>query len=250
MKRLPTLFLLPFLLSSTLAFGQGAAETQRIFRPEPESFVRVGAEAYREVREDRANVTLSKELDGEDQRQLMRDINLAMRNVVALGKDNPELELETGNYSLRKNVQYKKDSTEIEKITYTAVGQVIARSKNFDELLKFVEASHDDMLVGNIHFDLSTDLRRSIEKEILEEAIEAFRVKAETIATGLGYERFEVRNIEVSDSESSSPIRPLRSMTMSLDTARANGPSPSAAPPLEGGKQMVRVSVSGQVVLK
>lgn len=241
---------LPLLLSSSLALAQGAAEPQRIFRPEPDSFVRVGAEAYREVREDRANVTLSVELDGEDQRQLMRDINLAMRNVVERARDNPELEVETGNYALRKNIQYKKDTKEIEKITYTAVGQVIARSTNFDELLKFVEASHGDMLVGNIGFDLSTDLRRSIEKEILEEAIEAFRVKAETIATGLGYERFEVRNIEVGDSESSSPIRPMRSITMSLDAARANTPSPSAAPPIEGGKQIVRVSVSGQIVLK
>ncbi|MDO5666557.1 MAG: SIMPL domain-containing protein [Alcaligenaceae bacterium] len=250
MKLLRRTVFLPLLLSSTLVFAQSAEDTQRFFRPEPESFVRVGAEAYREVREDRANVTLSKELDGEDQRQLMRDINLAMRNVVELGKDNPELELETGNYSLRKNIQYKKDTTKIEKITYTAIGQVIVRSKNFDELLAFVEAAHEDMLVGNIHFDLSTDLRRSVEEEILEEAIEAFRVKAETIATGLGYERFEVRNIEVSDSESSSPIRPLRSMTMSLDTASVKAPTPSAAPPLEGGKQMVRVSVSGQIILK
>lgn len=250
MKLLRRVIFLPLLFSTTLAFAQANTDAQRIFRPEPESFVRVGAEAYREVNEDRANVTLTKEIDGEDQRKLMQEINLAMRNVVELGKDNPELELETGNYSLRKHIQYKKDTTKIEKITYTAIGQVIVRSKNFDELLKFLELAHDDMLVGSIRFDLSTDLRRNLEKEILEEAIEAFRSKAETIATGLGYERFEVRNIEISDSESSAPHRPIRPMTMSVDTLRANGSSPSAAPPLEGGKQMVRVSVSGQVVLK
>jgi predicted secreted protein len=250
MKLFRSAVILPLLLTSTAVFSQDTAEAQRFFRPEPESFVRVGAEAYREVKEDRANVTLTKQLEGEDQRELMREVNLAMRNVVELGKDNPELDLETGNYSIRKNVHYKKDTKEVEKITYTAVGQVIARSKDFDELLSFVEAAHEDMLVGSIQFDLSTELRREVEQEILEEAIAAFRSKADMIADGLGYERFEVRNIEVNDSESSSPIRPMRGvMAMSMDAVPAAS-SPSAAPPLEGGKQMVRVSVSGQVVLK
>src|SRR5699024_8543640 len=103
---------------------------------------------------------LTKQLDGEDQRELLREINLAMRNVVELGKNNGELELETGNYAIQRNVHYKKDTKEIEKITYTATGQVIVRSQNFDELLTFVEAAHEDMLVGDIRFDLSTDLRR------------------------------------------------------------------------------------------
>ena len=180
MKRLRYAVLLPVVLSGTLAFAQTDVESQRLFRPEPESFVRVGAEAYREVREDRANVTLTKQLDGEDQRELLREINLAMRNVVELGKNNGELELETGNYAIQRNVHYKKDTKEIEKITYTATGQVIVRSQNFDELLTFVEAAHEDMLVGDIRFDLSTDLRREVEKEILQEAIAAFRTKADT----------------------------------------------------------------------
>lgn len=117
MKRLRYAVLLPIVLSGTLAFAQTDVESQRLFRPEPESFVRVGAEAYREVREDRANVTLTKQLDGEDQRELLREINLAMRNVVELGKNNGELELETGNYAIQRNVHYKKDTKEIEKIT-------------------------------------------------------------------------------------------------------------------------------------
>ena len=168
MKLLRIAVLLPVLLSGTMAFAQTNAESQRIFKPEPESYVRVGAEAYREVREDRANVTLSKQLDGEDQRTLLREINLAMRNVVELGKDNSALELETGSYSIRRHVHYKKDTKEIDKITYTATGQVIARSRNFEELLAFVEAAHEDMLVGSISFDLSTDLRRQVEAEILQ----------------------------------------------------------------------------------
>lgn len=250
MKRLRYAVLLPIVLSGTLAFAQTDVESQRLFRPEPESFVRVGAEAYREVREDRANVTLTKQLDGEDQRELLREINLAMRNVVELGKNNGELELETGNYAIQRNVHYKKDTKEIEKITYTATGQVIVRSQNFDELLTFVEAAHEDMLVGDIRFDLSTDLRREVEKEILQEAIVAFRTKADTIAEGLGYTGFEVRNIEVKDSESGAVVRPMRAATMSLSRAADATPSPSAAPPLEAGKQKVSVSVSGQVVLK
>lgn len=250
MKLLRSATILVLLLSSSLSFAQTATEAQRIFKPEPESFVRVGAEAYREIREDRANVTLTKQIDGEEQRELMREINLAMRNVVELGKDNPQLELETGNYSIRRNVHYKKDTKEIEKITYTALGQIIARSKDFDELLKFTESAHDDMLVGNINFDLSTDLRREVEKEILEEALSSFRTKADTITKGLGYEGFEVRNIEVADSESGNTIRPLRTNARTLAATADTTSSPSDAPPLEGGKQMVRVSISGQIVLK
>ena len=250
MKLLRQIVLLPLLFTGSLAFAQTDSEVQRFLQPVPESFVSVGAEAYREIREDRANVTLTKQLDGENQRELLREINLAMRNVVELGSDNSEVELETGNYSIRRNVHYKKDTKEIEKITYTAIGQVIARSQNFDELLRFVEAAHEDMLIGSISFDLSTDLRREVEKEILEEAIASFRAKADTIAQGLGYKGFEVRSIEVKDSESGSTIRPMRAATMSLSTVTDAALSQSAAPPLEGGKQMVKVSVSGQVVLK
>ena len=250
MKLLRQIVLLPLLFTGSLAFAQTDSEIQRFLQLAPESFVSVGAEAYREIREDRANVTLTKQLDGDDQRTLMREINLAMRNVVELGKGYTELELETGNYAIRRNVHYKKDSNEIDKITYTATGQVIVRSKNFDELLSFVEAAHDDMLVGSISFDLSTDLRRAIEKEILEEALASFRTKADTIAQGLGYDGFEVRNIEVKDSESGSIIRPVRNATMALSASAESAASPSAAPPLEGGKQIVRVSVSGQVALK
>ncbi|SUA57605.1 SIMPL domain-containing protein [Oligella urethralis] len=142
--------------------------------------------------------------------------------------------------------------SQIEKITYTAVGKMIARSKNFDELLKFVEASHEDMLVDDIRFDVSSELRQTIEKEILEEAIASFRGKAETVAKGLGYEGFEVRNIDVNDSAATAPIRrpPLRPMMARAMTAERVEEGYAEAPPLEAGKQMVRVSVSGQIVLK
>ncbi|SPY09306.1 hypothetical protein RP300_00291 [Oligella urethralis] len=244
MRYFKALVFIPLLLSTSMAF---AAEQR-----EPESYVRVGAEAFREVAEDRANVILTKEIDGADERQLLRDVNLAMRRVAERAKEYPELSLETGDYSVRKHTQYKKDTNQIEKITYTAVGKMIARSKNFDELLKFVEASHEDMLVDDIRFDVSSELRQTIEKEILEEAITSFRGKAETVAKGLGYEGFEVRNIDVNDSAATAPIRrpPLRPMMARAMTAERVEEGYAEAPPLEAGKQMVRVSVSGQIVLK
>jgi predicted secreted protein len=101
------------------------------------------------------------------------------------------------------------------------------------------------MAVSNLTFGLSRTTRTQLESQAQVLAIEEFKLKAAQIARGFGFSDYVLREISVHSADPSGGPMP-RMMAMGV-----RGMAPEASPlPMEGGKSIVTVTVSGAVQLK
>ncbi|MBU4323286.1 MAG: SIMPL domain-containing protein, partial [Gammaproteobacteria bacterium] len=77
------------------------------------------------------------------------------------------------------------------------------------------------------------------------QAIERFKGKAAEVAKGFGFSGYTLREVSVSSADQGGgPVRP-RMMAMEAKTSMADTPVP-----VEAGKSMVSVTVSGSIQLR
>jgi predicted secreted protein len=97
------------------------------------------------------------------------------------------------------------------------------------------------MQVQNINFTLSREARTAAEAKLMDQAVNAFREKAQTSTKLFGYSSYTIRDVHVGANNVPPGPRPMMRMAaMAADAA----PVPV---PIEGGKAQVTVTVSGAV---
>ena len=100
------------------------------------------------------------------------------------------------------------------------------------------------LTVNNVSFGLSRTQRALIEREAQALAIQNFTVRATEIAQAFGFAGYTLREVSVNASDTGYTPRP-RMMAMEAKGAMADSPVP-----VEAGKTLVQVNVSGAVQLK
>ena len=100
------------------------------------------------------------------------------------------------------------------------------------------------LTVGSVNFALSREQRAKVEADAQGIAIERFKARATEIARGFGFSGYTLREVNVSANEQGYNPRP-RVMAMEAKAVAADAPVP-----VEAGKTVVAVTVSGSVQLK
>jgi predicted secreted protein len=102
------------------------------------------------------------------------------------------------------------------------------------------------LTLGGVSFSLSRQARQQLESEVQAQAIERFKARAAEVAKGFGFAGYTLREVAVSstDQEFSRP-NPPRMMAMEAKAAMSD-----MAVPVEAGKSMVNVTVSGSIQLR
>jgi len=95
----------------------------------------------------------------------------------------------------------------------------------------------------NIDFRVSPERLRAVEAELVDEALDAFRARAEGVRTKLGARGYEIVQIQV-ETPGGPPVRPMRMQAMAMAEARV------APPPLEGGTSTLRVGANATIELE
>ena len=100
------------------------------------------------------------------------------------------------------------------------------------------------MSVGYVNFAVSPDVRRQTENELIGQAIDAFRARAELVRKALGGKGVRIRHLSVTSGLSGAQPRVFAAL-------RASSIAPVAeAPQLEAGVSQVQVGVSGTVEIE
>ena len=95
----------------------------------------------------------------------------------------------------------------------------------------------------SIVFLVSPERLRAVEAELVDEALDAFRARAEGVRTKLGARGYEIVQIHV-ETPGGPPVRPMRMQAMAMAEA-------SVAPPaLEGGTSTLRVGAHATIELE
>jgi predicted secreted protein len=205
--------------------------------------VQIAASGFTEVQQDWLTMRLSTTETGPDaltvQNQLKAALETALR--VARAQAQPGLlEVRTGQFSLypRYNSSGKvngwQGSTEL-----LLEGRDIAR-------ITETAGKISTLTLGGVSFSLSRQAQQQLESEVQTQAIERFKARAAEVAKAFGFTGYTLREVSVSSADQGMemPQRP-RMMAMEAKAAMSD-----MAVPVEAGKSMVNVTVSGSIQLR
>jgi len=209
----------------------------------PANVVQIAASGYTEVQQDWLTMRLNTTETGPDaltvQNQLKAALETALR--VARAQAQPGLlEVRTGQFSLypRYNNAGKvngwQGSTEL-----LLEGRDIAR-------ITETAGKISTLTLGGVSFSLSRQARRQLESEVQAQAIERFKARAIEVAKSFGFVGYTLREVSVSSADQGleRSVQP-RMMAMQAKAAMSDMPVP-----VEAGKSMVNVTVSGSIQLR
>jgi predicted secreted protein len=217
------------------------AHAQAAEVPPPQGVVNLTSSASIEVTKDLLTVSLTTTREGQDagavQSQLKQALDAALAEAKKVAKPG-QLDVQTGNFALYPRYSPKggisgwQGNAElvIEGRDMQAIGQLTGRITT--------------LTIGRVGYGLSRSLREKVEADASAQAITSYRAKAADYAKQFGYSAYTVREVNVASGEpvayANAPM--MRSKTMSA--------SAEEALPVEAGKGVVTVTVSGSVQMK
>ena len=230
----------PFLQAACLLAGLSSSVSAWADVPPAQGVVNLVASASVEVTKDLLTVALNTTREGPDasvvQAQLKQALDTAL--VEARKSARPgQVEVQTGNFSISPRYTNKgvtngwQGSTElvIEGRDMQAIGQLTGRITS--------------LTIARVGYNVSRELRATSESEVSAQAIAHYRAKATDYARQFGYSGYVIREVSVSTNEP-SPVRAMQMMA-----SRSMASSTEEALPVEPGKAVVTVNVSGSVQL-
>jgi predicted secreted protein len=119
--------------------------------------------------------------------------------------------------------------------------EIRIESKDFGAASALIGKLQAGMQLGSLNFSVSPDARRQTENELIAEAINAFKARAEIVRGALAGRGYKILRLNV-NSGSNAPVS-----RVAMARALAAGAPEVAAPNLEGGVSLVTVTVSGAI---
>lgn len=242
MSGTPTLrrSLQPLWLGSMLAVLSLSAQAQGTAAPSPvlNNVASLSADGTVEVQQDEMRMVLSTTRQGRDaasvQSQLRQALDAALQVARPQARDKA-MSVQTGNFSLYPT--HDRDG----RINQWQGSAELVLSGNDMPRISQTAGRIQTMTIAGISFDVSRDLRRRTETEAQTLAIHAFRVKAQSISRGFGFNGYGLREVSVT-ADGSGGVRPMAVRAMAFKAGPADAPVP-----VEPGKSTVRVVVQGSV---
>jgi predicted secreted protein len=224
-------------LCSGLLFAYGAL-AQVV--PPPHNVLQLAAEGTVEVQQDLLTITMSTTREGADANTVQTQLKAAIDSALAEARKSAQpqqMEVRTGNFSLAPRY------TQGGRIgSWQGTAELVLEGRDFTRITQ-AAGRIQSLTVGAIGFGLSREQRLKVEKEAQVLAIEQFKSKAAELTKGFGFTGFSLREVAVNSNDASPGPR----MRMQASAMRPAGAE--AAVPVEAGKSVVTVSVSGSVQL-
>jgi predicted secreted protein len=210
----------------------------------PRNAVNLSATATQEVTQDLLVVTLQAVKEGpataaaEIQAGLKRMLEAALAEA-RKDAQAQTMEVRTGEFSVQPR--------------YNNAGRINGWQGSAHLILEGTDAARISQTSGrlsqfnvvNVGYGLSRALRERHESQLTSEAITRFKTRASQIATDFGLKGYTLGEVSVSSSEPGFEPRPL--MAMAVRAKSMEGAD--AALPVEPGKGVLSVTVSGRVLL-
>lgn len=229
-------------LAALLLASATAASAQTATPPEPRNVIHLSANGSVEAQQDWLTVTLSTTREGTDasavQSYLRQAVDSALTEVKKTAQSGA-MEVRSGAFNLRP--RYANDG----KINgWVGTSELVLEGSDFARI-GTAAAKAQPLTIASLDFSLSRQARAQLETQAQALAIANFKTRAGEIARGFGFAEYSLRDVNVGTSDQQYTPRP-RMAAMSLKSDMS-----AAAPvPMESGKTLVMVTVSGSVQLK
>lgn len=220
------------LLSLSLAPPLAAADTEF-----PQDQVSFQVEAGQDVENDRVEAVLGVTAENRDPAQLAGQINDSMKWALAQLAGQSAIKSRSGTY---QTFPVYKD-TRIER--WRGRQELQLESADVEALSRMLGTLQERLQIQSLQFSVSPEKHRDVEAGLIEEALAAFRQRAQLIRKALDAESYDLMDVSVHTGGVQRPI-PLRAEAMA-SVSRAAVPSPA----MDQGTSRITVQVSGRIHL-
>jgi len=222
------------LLAASLLSTTAAMAAAQTVAP-PSGVLSLSAQAATEVPTDVVHLTLAAEQEGPEPTAISNALSARTQAVLAQAKRTSGVEAQSGGFTIHPNTDRNGRIS-----TWRGRSEVILKSKDFAAVSKLAGDLANQMQVQNIAFSLSREARQAAEQKLADQAVAAFRDKAQATTKLFGYSGYTIREVSLNESGGVMPMpRMYAAKAMSADAG--------APIPVEGGKSQVTVSVNGSV---
>lgn len=193
-------------------------------------------ERSRAVDNDRMQATLSVTAEDASAARLADQINRTMDWAVKTAKTRPGIEVRSGNY--RTYPVYSKDKIQ----RWRAAQELILEGTDFAALSALIGQLQERLQVASINFSVSPARRATVEDELIAQALDAFKQRAELVRKRLAARGYRLVDAAINTGGAqSAPI---------VMHAAAMEASSIAPPAVEAGTSTLSVNVSGVIELQ
>nr|WP_243457708.1 SIMPL domain-containing protein [Ottowia testudinis] len=204
----------------------------------PQNVLQLTANGQVEVQQDLLTLSLSTSREGADaasvQAELRKALDAALAQIKSAAQPG-QMDVRTGDFSIHP--RYGRDN----KISgWQGRAELILEGRDFARITQ-AAARASSMTIGNVSFGLSREQRAKVEGEAQALAIERFKARAAEIVKAFGFAGYTLRDVTVSSDDAGFQPR-------MYGAAKAGMAMAADAPvPVEPGKSVVQVTVSGSV---
>jgi len=197
--------------------------------------ISIQAQRSMEVDNDLMYAALSVEIEGKDPSLLASKINTVMSWALSETKKSTAVNVMTGNYYV--NPVYNKN-----EISHWRASQMLSlKSKDVTEMTRLIGVLQKRLLMKSMGFYISPQKRDDVENELIDEALDAFKKRANIVTSNLGAKGYRIVNIRINSPGAITSPQPMMGMAME---------SKIATPAVEPGMSNIAVAVSGSIQLQ
>jgi predicted secreted protein len=205
----------------------------------PQGVVNLSASASTEVAKDWLSVTLSTQREGSDagpvQSGLKQALDAALQEARKAARPG-QVEVQTGNFSLSPRYSAKGQTN-----GWQGSAELVIEGRDMATIAQLT-GRITTLNIARVSYSLSREQRLKAENEVTALAVGNYRARAAEVAKLFGYSSHVLREVSLQSNEPQPYAPMLRAKAMSAMAS-------DEALPVEAGKSVVTVTVSGSVQL-
>ena len=230
MKQLTRLPIAAFILIAVTANQATAADEAARYNQ-----IHFQVERSRPVENDRMQAVLSVTAEDDNAARLADQINRGMDTALKTAKARVKVEVRTGSY--RTYPVYNKEKIQ----HWRATQELLLESPDFAELGNLIGQLQERLQVASINFSVSSARRAAVEDELIAQALDAFKQRAELVRKQLAAKGYRIVDVSL-NTGGGQPVPIMRSLAMEATSV--------APPAVEAGTSTLSVNVGGIIELQ
>ena len=193
-------------------------------------------DVQREVQNDLLNASLYVELNDASAAALANAINKSVNDALRVAKEFKGVRVRSGN-----NQTYPVYSKGNQLQGWRGRAEIRIESKDLEAASALIGKLQAKMQLGNVNFSVAPETRRAVEEELIVEAINAFKVRAEIVRNALAGRGYKLQRLNVA-SGSNLPQPRFAVARSAMSSAQE-----VTAPSFEAGISQLTVTASGAI---
>jgi len=196
--------------------------------------ITLSASASKEVPQDELQVTLYAVSESDEAKTTADEVSTRILKALSILNSESGISTQTGIFNTHPI--YRKD-----KITGWRSRQTLEVKSSSPKLLsQLIGRVQNHVLLENIRYNISEQVRRITENQLIDKAMENFQHRARLVTSSLRREKYRLVDMNISTNHPRPNL--IQARTMMASHAES-----AASPAIQAGKQRIQVNINGTI---